>query len=71
MTMTEKRQNGRTELLTERDVEAWTKIPAASLRTMRCRRVGIRFVKIGASVRYRAEDVEAYLAARTTEVAAA
>jgi len=71
MTLVEKRQNGRTVLLTERDVATLTQISPDTLRTWRCRRVGPRFLKIGSSVRYRAEDIEAFLDARMTETAAA
>jgi len=60
-----------TRLLTEQDVAALTKIAAATLRTNRCRRVGIPYLKLGGSVRYSEQDVLAYIAANRRETATA
>ncbi|ORW43106.1 hypothetical protein AWB90_18305 [Mycobacterium paraense] len=40
-------------------------IPAASLRDDRHRGVGLPYVRIGRRVRYRADDLAAYIAANT------
>ena len=61
----------RSALLTEQDVATLTQISPDTLRTWRCRRVGPRFLKIGSSVRYRPEDIDAFIASRLTETAAA
>jgi hypothetical protein len=52
-------------LLTEKQVEAATGVPIASLKTDRCRGVGMPYVKLGRRVRYRADEVAAYIAGHT------
>lgn len=54
-------------LLTEKQVEAATGVPVASLKTDRCRGVGMPYVKLGRRVRYRADDLAEYIAANTVE----
>jgi hypothetical protein len=46
--------------------ERWG-VSARSLANQRCQGVGVRFIKIGASVRYRLEDVQSFEIARTVE----
>ncbi|CAJ1504202.1 helix-turn-helix transcriptional regulator [[Mycobacterium] holstebronense] len=52
-------------LLTEAQVSEMTGLPVASLKTERCRGLGLPYVKFGRRVRYRADDVAAYIAANT------
>ena len=47
--------------LTETDVSIITQLSKATLRTNRCRRVGIPSLKLRGAVRYREEDVLAYI----------
>lgn len=47
--------------LTERDVANQIKVSLASLRRWRLMRRGPRFVKVGALVRYRPEDLEQWM----------
>jgi predicted DNA-binding transcriptional regulator AlpA len=54
------------ELLTERDVARVTGMSVASVRRWRLRREGPRYLKLGAAVRYRPEDVAAWLDSRPT-----
>jgi predicted DNA-binding transcriptional regulator AlpA len=54
------------ELLTERDVARITGLSVASVRRWRLLRQGPKYIKIGAAVRYRPEDVSAWLASRPT-----
>jgi predicted DNA-binding transcriptional regulator AlpA len=54
------------ELLTERDLARITGLSVASVRRWRLFKQGPKYLKIGASVRYRAEDVRAWLEARPT-----
>jgi len=54
------------ELLTERDVARITGLSVASVRRWRLFKQGPKYMKIGASVRYRIEDVQAWLEARPT-----
>jgi excisionase family DNA binding protein len=49
-------------LLTEREVAKQIKVSLASLRKWRLERRGPQFVKVGALVRYRSEDLEEWLA---------
>jgi predicted DNA-binding transcriptional regulator AlpA len=51
-------------LLNERDVARITGMSVASVRRWRLLRQGPKYVKIGAAVRYRPEDVAAWLASR-------
>jgi predicted DNA-binding transcriptional regulator AlpA len=51
-------------LLTEHDVSRITGLSVASVRRWRLLRLGPRYLKIGAAVRYRPEDVVAWLASR-------
>ena len=50
-----------TELFDERDVARITGLSLASVRRWRLLRKGPKFLKIGAAVRYRPEDVSAWL----------
>ncbi|MBF6138693.1 helix-turn-helix domain-containing protein [Nocardia farcinica] len=52
-------------LLTETQVEELVHIPAGTLRCDRAKGRGLPYVKIGRRVRYRAEDIAAYLEANT------
>jgi predicted DNA-binding transcriptional regulator AlpA len=54
------------ELLNERDVARITGLSVASVRRWRLLRQGPKYLKIGAAVRYRREDVTAWLASRPT-----
>ena len=47
--------------LTEREVANQIKVSLASLRRWRLLQRGPRFIKVGALVRYRAEDLEQWL----------
>ena len=47
--------------LTEKDVAKQIKVSLASLRRWRLLQRGPRFIKVGALVRYRAEDLEQWL----------
>ena len=49
-------------LLTEQDVARQIKVSLASLRKWRVERRGPQFVKVGALVRYRPEDLEEWMA---------
>ena len=52
------------QLLNEKEVAAALKISVASARRWRVEGRGPRFIKLGACVRYRAEDLDAWLASR-------
>lgn len=52
-------------LLTEAQVSEATGLPAASLKAERTRGTGLPYVKFGRRVRYRADDVTAYIDANT------
>jgi excisionase family DNA binding protein len=55
-----------TKLLTSAEVAELLGVSIGSLAVWRCtRRYPLAFVKVGRSVRYRAEDIEAFIAART------
>ena len=47
--------------LTEKDVAKQIKVSLASIRRWRLAQRGPRFIKVGALVRYRAEDLEQWL----------
>jgi predicted DNA-binding transcriptional regulator AlpA len=54
------------EVLNERDVARITGLSVASVRRWRLLRRGPTYLKIGAAVRYKREDVTAWLASRPT-----
>jgi len=54
------------ELLTEHDVARITGLSVASVRRWRLLRQGPRYLKIGSAVRYRPEDITAWLGSRPT-----
>jgi excisionase family DNA binding protein len=55
-----------TKLLTSAEVAELLGVSIGSLAVWRCtQRYPLAFVKVGRSVRYRIEDVEAFVAART------
>ena len=51
-------------LLNEHDVARITGLSVASVRRWRLLRQGPKYLKLGASVRYRAEDIAAWLESR-------
>ena len=53
-------------LLTEEDVAKQLHVSVASLRRWRLERRGPQFIKVGSLVRYRPEELEAWLAALPT-----
>lgn len=53
-------------LLNEHDVASVTGLSVASVRRWRLLRQGPRYVKIGAAVRYRPEDLTKWLESRPT-----
>jgi len=53
-------------LLTERDVAHVTGMSLASVRRWRLFRTGPRYLKLSSAVRYRPEDLEAWLESRPT-----
>ncbi|ATE58377.1 MULTISPECIES: helix-turn-helix domain-containing protein [Actinosynnema] len=54
-------------LATAAEVSAYLRTPLETLKYWRARRRGPAWVKVGAAVRYRREDVEQYLAANTQQ----
>ncbi len=54
------------ELLTEHDVARITGLSVASVRRWRLIRQGPRFLKLNSAVRYRTEDLMAWLESRPT-----
>jgi hypothetical protein len=52
------------ELLTERDVARITGLSVASVRRWRLFRLGPKFLKLGAAVRYNPADVASWLKSR-------
>jgi predicted DNA-binding transcriptional regulator AlpA len=52
------------QLLTERDVARITGLSVATMRRWRLLRQGPTYIKIGAAVRYKPEDVAAWLDSR-------
>ena len=53
-------------LLSEHEVSGVLHVSVATIRRWRLLRRGPRFLKLGSSVRYRAEDVDLWLASRPT-----
>jgi predicted DNA-binding transcriptional regulator AlpA len=53
-------------LLTEEDVAKQLHVSIASLRRWRLERRGPQFIKVGSLVRYRPEELEAWLASQPT-----
>ena len=53
-------------LLNEHDVARITGLSVASVRRWRLLRQGPKYIKIGAAVRYKPEDLTAWLASRPT-----
>lgn len=53
-------------LLNEYDVAHMTRFSVAALRHWRCRGGGPKYLKIGPSVRYKREDLEAWLGSMPT-----
>jgi hypothetical protein len=53
-------------LLTERDISKQLRVSLGSLRRWRMVRQGPPFIKVGLLVRYKPEDVEAWLSAQPT-----
>lgn len=53
-------------LLTERDVARITHMSVASVRRWRLHRIGPKFLKIGVAVRYKPDDIAAWLESRPT-----
>jgi predicted DNA-binding transcriptional regulator AlpA len=53
-------------LLNEHDVARITGLSVASVRRWRLLRIGPRYLKIGAAVRYKAEDIAIWLESRPT-----
>lgn len=51
-------------LLNEHDVARITGLSIASVRRWRLLRIGPKFIKIGSAVRYRADDVTAWISSR-------
>ena len=58
--------NNLEELLNEHDVARVTGLSVASVRRWRLLRQGPRYLKIGSAVRYRADDISAWLGTRPT-----
>ncbi len=58
--------NSLEELLNEHDVARITGLSVASVRRWRLLRQGPRYLKIGSAVRYRSEDIFAWLNSRPT-----
>jgi predicted DNA-binding transcriptional regulator AlpA len=54
------------ELLTEHDVARITGLSVASVRRWRLFKQGPKYLKLGSAVRYRAEDIKAWLETRPT-----
>ena len=54
------------KLLNEHDVARITGLSVASVRRWRLLRQGPQYLKLGSAVRYRAEDISAWLASRPT-----
>jgi len=53
-------------LLTERDVARMTGLSVGTVRRWRLLRQGPKYLKLGAAVRYKPEDISAWLASRPT-----
>lgn len=59
-------RNAIQDLLNEHDVARITGLSVASIRRWRLLRKGPKYIKVGAAVRYRSEDVAAWLDSRPT-----
>jgi predicted DNA-binding transcriptional regulator AlpA len=59
-------KEGLPSLLNEFDVARITGLSVASVRRWRLLRQGPRYLKIGSAVRYKPEDISAWLASRPT-----
>ena len=61
------------DLLTDEQVAELSGVKPKTLANWRCKGVGPKFVKVGATIRYRPEDLQAFIASRvfqsTTEYA--
>jgi predicted DNA-binding transcriptional regulator AlpA len=57
-------QNELETLLTERDVARITALSVSSIRRFRLRRTGPAYLKLNSAVRYRMEDLKAWLESR-------
>ncbi len=53
--------------LTEKQVSAFSNIAVQTLRNWRQTRKGFPYIKVGRSVRYSVDDVEAFMEARRVE----
>lgn len=58
--------NSFNSLLNEHEVAQMTKMSVATIRRWRLLHQGPRYIKIGAAVRYKPEDVSAWLGSRPT-----
>lgn len=58
--------NPEEKLLNEHDVARITGLSVASVRRWRLLRQGPKYLKLGSAVRYRSEDLAAWLASRPT-----
>ena len=58
--------NSISTLLNEHDVARITGLSVASVRRWRLLRQGPKYLKLGSAVRYRSEDITAWLATRPT-----
>lgn len=58
--------NALEELLTEHDVARVTGLSVGSVRRWRLFKQGSKYLKIGAAVRYKPEDISAWLESRPT-----
>lgn len=58
--------NSLQELLTEHDVARVTGLSVASVRRWRLLQQGPKYLKLGAAVRYKPEDISAWLESRPT-----
>lgn len=58
---------GENRMWTAAEVAAYFRASPGRLANLRSAGLGPKYVKVGSSVRYRAEDVEAYLAANTVQ----
>ena len=56
------------DLLTTKQVSAWTGAPAGTLGYWRCVGEGPTYIKIGNNVRYRRADVDAWLEAQIVHI---
>jgi len=54
-------------VLNEKEAADRLRMKVSTLRAWRCRGTGPRFMKFGAAVRYRSQDVEQFMAANTID----